>query len=137
MSRRLKNFEVKESRARVVLSRSTGTPRGHLSHVRQRLHHLLESYGNNWVAAALNVSPSQPSRWRQGKEGINADNQRLVLDLDYVMARLSRLFPPEHVEIWLTSHNAHLGARPIDVLRMRGAGPVVEAIDAEEEGAYA
>ena len=39
-------------------------------------------------------------------------------------------------EIWLASHNAHLGARPMDVLRLRGAGAVVRAIDAEAQGAY-
>lgn len=65
-------------------------------------------------------------------------NERRVLDLDYVMARLLRLFPREQADIWLESHNAHLGeARPIDVLKMRGVSSVIEAIDAEEQGAYA
>lgn len=64
-------------------------------------------------------------------------SQRRLLDLDYVVARLLQLFPSEQAEIWLTSHNAHLGARPVDVLRLRGAGPVVAAADAEAQGAYA
>lgn len=53
------------------------------------------------------------------------------------MARLLQLYPPDQAEIWLTSHNAHLGGRPVDVLRLRGAGPVVTAIDAAAQGAYA
>ena len=101
-----------------------------------RLGRLITDLGNNRVASLLGVSPSQPSRWRRGAERISAEKQRSLLDLDYVMARLLQLFPPQQAEIWLTSHNAHLGARPMDVLRLRGAGAVVQAIDAEAQGAY-
>ena len=102
-----------------------------------RLDRLIVVLGNNRLAGLLGVSPSQPSRWRKGKERIRPENQGRLLDLDYVMARLLQLFPPEQAEVWMTSHNPHLGARPIDVLRLRGAGAVVQAIDAEAQGAYA
>ena len=103
----------------------------------EKLHRLISDFGNNRVASLLGVSPSQPSRWKKGEERISAKNQRGPLDLDYVMARLLQLFPHEQAEIWLTSHNAHLGARPMDVLRLRGAARVVQAIDAEAQDAYA
>jgi hypothetical protein len=102
-----------------------------------RLAQLIRELGNNRLASLLDVSGSQPSRWKTGEERISAENQRRLLDLDYVMARLLQLYPREQAEIWLTSHNAHLGSRPVDVLRLRGAAPVVAAIDAEAEGAYA
>ncbi len=102
-----------------------------------RLERLIGTLGSNRLAAILDVSPSQPSRWRRGIERMSPTSQRRVLDLDYVMARVLQLFPREQAEIWLTSHNAHLGARPVDVLRMQGAGPVIAAADAEAEGAYA
>ncbi len=102
-----------------------------------RLAQLIHDLGSNRVASLLDVSASQPSRWRTGEERIGAENQRRLLDLDYVMARLLQLYPREQAEIWLTSHNAHLGSRPVDVLRLRGAAAVVAAIDAEAEGAYA
>ena len=102
-----------------------------------RLALLLRELGNNRLAGLLDVSPSQPSRWKSGEERIGAENQRRLIDLDYVMARLLRLYPRAQAEIWLTSHNVHLGSRPVDVLRLRGAAPVVQAIDAEAEGAYA
>jgi hypothetical protein len=101
----------------------------------ERLDYLAASLGSNRVAELLGVSKSQPSRWRARKDGISADNRRRLLDLDYVVARLDLLYPPEQAGIWLTSHNSVLGARPIDVLKLRGAGPVVAAIDAEEQGA--
>lgn len=103
----------------------------------ERLARLIDELGNNRVADLLSVSPSQPSRWRSGKEGIGAENQRKLIDLDYVFGRLEQLFPSRQAEIWLTSYNAHLGGRPIDVLRIRGAAPVIEAIDAEAQGAFA
>ena len=103
----------------------------------EKLHRLIADFGNNRVASLLGVSPSQPSRWQKGEERISAENQRGLLDLDYVTARRLQLFPREQAEIWLTSHNAHLGARPIDVLRLRGAATVVHAIDAEAQDAYA
>lgn len=102
-----------------------------------RLERLIDELGNNRVANLLSVSVSQPSRWRAGKEGMGSENQRKVIDLDYVFGRLEQLYRARQAEIWLTSFNAHLGARPIDVLRIRGVSPVIEAIDAEAQGAFA
>jgi len=102
----------------------------------ERLDRLIATLGSNRVAEILGVSASQPSRWRSGAERMSPQSQRRVLDLDYVMARVLQLFPREQAEIWLTSHNPHLGARPIDVLRLRGVGPVIAAADAEAQGAY-
>jgi hypothetical protein len=103
----------------------------------ERLERLVDQLGNNRVANLLSVSVSQPSRWRSGKEGIGPENQRKLIDLDYVFGRLEQLYTARQAEIWLTSYNGHLRARPVDVLRLRGAAPVIEAIDAEAQGAFA
>lgn len=106
--------------------------------VRRRLSRLTLVLGSNQVAELLGVSRSQPSRWRTGAEGLAARNQRAVLDLDYVVARLHQLWVPDVAALWLESPNAHLGgATPVEVLRQCGAADVVQAIDAEAEGAYA
>jgi hypothetical protein len=102
-----------------------------------RLERLVDQLGNNGLANLMGVSRSQPSRWRSGKEGIGVENQRRLIDLDYVFGRLGQLYTARQAEIWLTSHNAHLGARPVDVLRLRGVLPVIAAIEAEAEGAFA
>lgn len=119
-------------RARPVRTRATKQG----PDARARLEGLIDVLGSNQVALVLGVSASQPSRWRSGAEGMSADSQRRVLDLDYVMTRLLQLYPAEQALIWLRSHNPRLGARPIDVLRLRGAGDVVVALDADEAGAY-
>jgi hypothetical protein len=104
---------------------------------RERLERLVDDFGNNRVAELLGVSRSQPSRWRRGLEGIGSVNRRRLLDLDYVLGRLLQVYPRRQAEIWLTSYNAHLGGRPVDVLRLRGVVDVIAAIDAEAEGAFA
>ena len=60
-----------------------------------------------------------------------------ILDLGYALSRLLLLYPPRQSLIWLESHNAWLNARPIDVLCIQGAAPVIKAIDAEAQGAFA
>ena len=132
----------KSPRKAVTRGSKTTTRGGRKANLRlvaeaDRLERLVNELGNNRVANLLAVSPSQPSRWRSGKEGIGIENQRKLIDLDYVFGRLEQLFSSRQAEIWLKSYNAHLGGRPIDVLRLRGAAPVIRAIDAEAQGAFA
>jgi len=123
--------------ARVGVARRSVSP-GFPGELRRRLNWLISALGNNRLAELLQVSRSQPSRWRTGAEGLAATNQRAVLDLDYVVTRLHQLWTPDVAEIWLQSPNAHLGgATPLDLLRQRGVAEVIAAIDAEAEGAYA
>jgi uncharacterized protein (DUF2384 family) len=99
---------------------------------------LIDMLGNNGLARILGVSNSQPTRWRQGKESISPANRRRLSDLDHVLDRLLLELWPDQAGDWLTSPNAHLGgAIPIDVLVLRGAGAVLDAIDALAVGAFA
>lgn len=99
---------------------------------------LVATLGNNGLARLLGVSPSQPTRWRSGKEAISPANRRRLSDLDHVLDRLLLELWPDQAGDWLTSPNAHLGgAVPVDVLVLRGAPPVLEAIDALASGAFA
>lgn len=106
--------------------------------MRRRVTWLIGGLGNNRVAELLGVSRSQPSRWKSGDERVAPRNRRAVLDLEHLIARLYELWTPDVAAVWLESSNAHLGgARPVDVLRLRGAAEVIDAIDADDEGAYA
>jgi len=93
--------------------------------------------GSNTVARLLGVSRSQPSRWRSGQEQMSPLNRARLTDLDHVLNRLLQVLWPEEAGAWLTAINPHLGGRPVDVLALRGSGPVIEAIDALAQGAYA
>lgn len=98
---------------------------------------LVTVLGNNTLARILGVSPSQPTRWRGGQEAIKPVNRRRLSDLDHVLDRLLMELWPDQAGDWMTSPNAHLGgAAPIDVLVLRGAAPVLAAIDALATGAF-
>lgn len=104
----------------------------------RQVRRVVAAIGNNTVAGILGVSTSQPSRWRSGEERMGPENRRRMSDLDHVLDRLLIELYPDQAGPWLTSPNPHLGgARPIDVLRLRGAAPVLEAIDALAQGAFA
>jgi hypothetical protein len=94
--------------------------------------------GNRRAAALLGVSESQPSRWRQAVELPSSQVAPMLVDLDHIVARLQLIWDEEVIGDWLEGSNAFLdGSRPIDVLRVNGSVPVLEAIEAEAAGAYA
>ncbi len=103
----------------------------------RRLGGLIDFIGSNRVASLLRVSQSQPSRWRNLKEGLSPESSSLVIDLDYVLTRFRQVYDsPEVFWIWLNSQNPYLGTRPIDAVMLRGPQAVVPAVDALAEGAF-
>jgi uncharacterized protein (DUF2384 family) len=102
---------------------------------REALRRLVKLLGNNQAGALIGVAKSQPSRWLRG-EPISNDNERRILDLDYVIGRALRVIHADKVGAWLTYQVPALGwARPIDVLVTEGPEAVVRALDVVEEGA--
>lgn len=125
---------------------STAALRSRLAHTdtaatltAQRTEFVIEALGGVTAAAQLlGVSKSQPSRWRTGVEQPSPAKARELIDLDHVLARALLLWPPDVAVDWLTGSNSYLdGARPIDVLRVRGSADVLEALDAAASGAFA
>ena len=95
--------------------------------------------GTRTAADMLGVAPSQASRWISGESTPGPSQARILVDLEYVLARLMILWADvDLARDWLETPNAHLdGIRPADWIRARGATAVVEAIQAEAAGAYA
>ncbi|MBK9178150.1 MAG: DUF2384 domain-containing protein [Acidimicrobiales bacterium] len=125
---------TKAPKARAIAVRSGAAD---LYPVPEEVDRVVRILGSNAVADVLGVARSQPSRWRSGRERISPPNRRRLADLDHVLHRLLLVLWPEQASGWLTADNPHLGGRPIDVLALRGAGPVIDAIDALDQGAYA
>lgn len=77
------------------------------------------------------------TRWRR-KGPISRDMSRRIVDLHDVLSRALQIMQPSTVMDWLIGSNPHLGgARPIDVLALRGAAPVIAALQAFEDLGYA
>ena len=99
---------------------------------------IITALGTNAGARLLGADRAQVSRWSAGTEAISSEMGRRILDLHDVLTRILRIFPPEAAAVWLTGSEPLLGgARPIDVLAMEGAAPVIRAIDGVAQGAYA
>lgn len=89
------------------------------------------------VAEALDVSPSQISRWRRGQVP-DHDNADRLGGLALAVEMLGRWLEPEAVEGWLSGANAHLSGRsPVYLIRRGQVADVIGAIEAEKAGAYA
>lgn len=120
---------------------SPGSPRHNVVRLplaMERTEFLIDAVGGgSTLADLLGVSRSQPTRWRTGKESPSPQIARELVDLDHVMARASMLFTQPVALDWLNSSNSYLdGARPIDVLKIRGSAEVIAALDAAMAGAF-
>ena len=109
-----------------------------LADVSPLLARVVDSLGTNAAARLLGADRAQVSRWSSGKEAIGSEMGRRIVDLHDVLTRILRVYNPEVAAMWLVGSEPLLGgARPIDVLAMEGAAPVVRAIDGIAAGAYA
>lgn len=102
-----------------------------LSKAQERVAFLVDTLGSAAaVARILGISRSQPLRWSKGEEVPGPEAARLIVDLDYVMARAMLVWQPDVAIDWIEGANSYLeGARPIDVLSQRGPDEVVRALD--------
>jgi len=65
-------------------------------------------------------------------------NRRKLEGVEFVLGRLLDLYDADTAGKWLRGFNAHLGdRRPIDLLAAGRVAGVLQAIEAEEAGAYA
>jgi uncharacterized protein (DUF2384 family) len=109
-----------------------------LADVTPLLARVIEALGTNAAARLLGADRAQVSRWNAGMEPISSEMGRRIVDLHDVLTRILRVYPSEAAALWLVGSEPLLGgARPIDVLVLEGAAPVIRAIDGIAEGAYA
>lgn len=109
---------------------------GEIEGLLSRLEALVQTLGNNQVAAILGVNPAAVSRWRSRKESPRSEHQNSILALDHVASRLFGWFMPRTALDWLRSFNDVLNTRPIDALTLGRFDDVLSAIDIEEQGGH-
>jgi uncharacterized protein (DUF2384 family) len=101
------------------------------------LDRLEAAFGTRRLAELLGVSCNTLSSWKKRRE-IGSDFATRVMDLHDVLVRALRVYQPQVAMDWLVGHEPFLdGARPIDVLVLRGSAPVIGALLAIEAAAYA
>jgi uncharacterized protein (DUF2384 family) len=109
-----------------------------LTDVRPLLERVVDALGTNATARLLDADRAQVSRWGSGTEPVSAEMGRRIVDLHDVLTRILRVYSRSAASLWLNGSEPLLGgARPIDVLAMEGAAPVIRAIDGISQGAFA
>jgi len=108
-----------------------------LSDVHPLLDRMIEAYSAATVARLLDVNAAMVTRWTKGGP-ISPEMTARILDLHAVISRAFQVFQPRHAMLWLLGSEPLLGgARPLDVLALRGAAPLIQALHGIEAGAYA
>ena len=104
-----------------------------------RIELLIAAFGSpTKVAECLGVTRPLLSKWRAGTVMPTPTELRLIVDLDYVVARASLIFVPEVAAEWVgwSSEQRLGGARPIDVLRRGDMERVLGALAGVEQTAW-
>jgi Putative antitoxin of bacterial toxin-antitoxin system, YdaS/YdaT/Protein of unknown function (DUF2384) len=103
-----------------------------------KLKHLISALGGqSTVARLLGVHRSRVSRWLAGEEPDPRNTARLE-DLEFVVSRLHRHFPPATARKWLSGINAHLGnRRPLDLIAHHRVAEVIAAVEQADLDSYA
>jgi len=121
--------------ARVVVLRQSADA---LADITPLLARVVDALGTNAAARVLGADRAQVSRWTAGTESIGSEMGRRIVDLHDVLTRILRVYGREAAAMWLVGSEPLLGgARPIDILVLEGAAPVIRAIDGISQGAYA
>lgn len=109
-----------------------------LADLRRLLRHLEDAFGVVPLARVLGVEPAIVGRCLFQRSSMSKEMTRRVMDLHDVFTRAFQIFAPDTAMRWLVGSEPFFdGKRPIDVLAVRGAAPLIEAIDNIDAGAIA
>ena len=90
------------------------------------------------VANMLGTTPETVSRWKQGRAYPRPRKENLLVDLEYVVERLSEFYSdPRTARAWLYSRHKYFnGLRPADLIQEGQIEEVLEAIQAMADPTY-
>ena len=88
------------------------------------------------IAKILDTTPQTLWRWRQGRRQQASLRDRLI-DLEWITERLSSVYEPEDIKLWLHSRHELLhGDKPVDRIREGRVREVLELVEQLRTGSY-
>ena len=82
------------------------------------------------VANVVRARPETVSRWNQGKAFPRPDAQKLLLELEYIVDRLSDFYEPRDARLWMYSRQRLLrGEIPAELIQKGRSAEVIAVID--------
>ena len=89
------------------------------------------------IANIAEVSKATVSRWVNGAVTPQPRTQLVLSDLRYLVDKLSEVYAPDEIRVWLNARNALLdGRRAIDLIHDGETARVLEAIERLGDTAY-
>ena len=90
------------------------------------------------VANMLGTTPETVSRWNQGRAYPRPQKESLLVDLEYIVERLSEFYSdPRTARAWLYSRHKYFdGLRPADLIQEGRIEEVLEAIQTMADPTY-
>ena len=90
------------------------------------------------VANMLSTTPETVSRWNRGRAYPRPGKESLLVDLEYVVERLSEFYSdPQTARAWLYSRHKYFdGLRPADLIQEGRIEEVLEVIQAMADPTY-
>ena len=90
------------------------------------------------VANMLGTTPETVSRWNQGRAYPRPGKESLLVDLEYIVERLSEFYSdPRTARAWLYSRHKYFdGLRPADLIQEGRIEEVLEAIQTMADPTY-
>lgn len=90
------------------------------------------------VANMLGTTPETVSRWNQGRAYPRPGNESLLVDLEYIVERLSEFYSdPCTARAWLYSRHKYFdGLRPADLIQEGRTEEVLESIKIMSDSVY-
>jgi transcriptional regulator with XRE-family HTH domain len=89
------------------------------------------------VAQLLGTRPETVSRWNSGRNRPQGESLIKLLELEFIVQRLTELYTPEEARLWVFGrHKALDDQRPADLIQQGKIDEVLRAIDQLADGAY-
>jgi uncharacterized protein (DUF2384 family) len=89
------------------------------------------------VASVLSVEPATVSRWNLGKSRPHPSTEKQLLDLEFIVDKLSDIYSPQEARMWLFGRQRLLGDRvPAELIRQGLADEVLAVVNQLREGVF-
>ena len=89
------------------------------------------------VANVLNVRPETVSRWNQGKAFPHPDTEKLLLELEFIIDKLSDIYEPREARLWIFARQRLLEDRvPAELIQQRKVDEVLAVVNELRDGVF-
>ena len=89
------------------------------------------------VANVLSDSPDTVSQWSAGRMLLRAGTEKRLLELEFVIEKLSNIYEPHDARRWLFARQSLLGNRmPAELIQQGRVDELLDSLNSLLDGAY-